>query len=294
MDRYYRKVPLNQLEQFKRFRKEHPLKKMVINGVDWEYLTAGELSGEPLLILPGALSTAESAWRTIIDLESLHYRLFIPSYPAKLDNMSALADGLAQILIRHGIHSTYVLGGSYGGMLAQVFTHQHPDMVSKLVLSHTYPPEKRRAHSVAPALRLFRALPMFMVKKMLRDRMTGVLPSKPSPELLLIAAQIRETVDTHFTRQAAMNTYLRMMDFDRMEYSPADLTDWNGKTLILLAEDDPTTPNSLRKELIALYPGAKVNLFKGGEQTTGILDSSEYTKMVEEFLDQNEIVSASE
>jgi pimeloyl-ACP methyl ester carboxylesterase len=286
MDRYYRKVPPKQLEKFKRFRQEHPLKKMVINEVDWEYLTAGELSGEPLLILPGALSTAESAWRPVIELESLHYRLFIPSYPAMLDNMRELADGLLQIFIRHGIHSTYVLGGSYGGMLAQVFTHQHPDMVSKLVLSHTYPPEKRRAQSVAPALRLFRALPMFMVKKMLRDRMTGVLPSKPSPELSLIAAQIRETVDTHFTRQAAMNTYLRMMDFDGMEYSPADLADWNGTTLIMLAEDDPTTPESLRQELIALYPGAQVHLFKGGEQTMGILDSSEYIKMVEEFLDQ--------
>jgi len=284
MDRYYRKVPAPQLDQFKRFRQEHPLKKMVINEVDWEYLIAGDLSGESLLILPGALSTAESAWRDITTLENRPYWLFIPSYPAKLDNMSALADGVAQMLIRHGIHSTYVLGGSYGGMLAQVFTHQYPAMVSKLVLSHTYPPEKRRADSVTPALRLFRALPMFVVKKMLRDRMTGVIPPKPSPELLLIAAQIRETVDRHFTRQAAINIYLRMMDFDRKEYTSADLTDWAGKTLILLAEDDPTTPEARRKALIELYPGATVHLTKGDDQSMGMLESGEYTRVVVEFL----------
>lgn len=284
MDKYYRKVPAARLEQFKHFRQEHPLKKMVINEVDWEYLVAGDLTGESLLILPGALSTAESAWRDITALENRPYRLFIPSYPAKLDSMSALADGLAQMLTRHGIHSTYVLGGSYGGMLAQVFTHQYPEMVSKLVLSHTYPPEKRRADSVTPALRLFRALPMFVVKKMLRDRMTGVIPPKPSPELLLIAAQIRETVDGHFTRQAAINIYLRMMDFDRKEYTPADLADWAGKTLILLAEDDPTTPEARRKALIELYPGATVHLTKGDDQLLSFLESGEYTRVVEEFL----------
>jgi pimeloyl-ACP methyl ester carboxylesterase len=284
MDRYYRKVPAAQLEVFKRFRQEHQLKKIVINEVDWQVLCAGDLTGEPLLILPGALSTAESAWRDIMALEDHPYRLFIPGYPAKLDSMSALADGVAQMLIRHGIQSTYVLGGSYGGMLAQVFTHQYPAMVSKLVLSHTYPPEKHRADSVTPALRLFRALPMFVVKKMLRDRMTGVLPPKPSPQLLLIAAQIRETVDRHFTRQAAINIYLRMMDFDRKEYTPADLADWSGKTLILLAEDDPTTPEARRKALIELYPGAVVHLTKSDDPSASMLESGEYTKLVEEFL----------
>jgi pimeloyl-ACP methyl ester carboxylesterase len=293
MDKYFHKVPPAQLEQFKSFRQEHPLKKAVVDEVNWEYLTSGDVSGQTILVLPGALSTAESAWRNIIELESRQYRLFVPNYPAELDNMGALADGLAQLLKRYGIHDTYVVGGSYGGMLAQVFTHQYPDMVGKLVLSHTYPPEKRRAQSVAPALRLFRALPMFMVKKMLRDRMTGIIPPKPSPELLLIAAQIRETVDKHFTRQAAINIYLRMMDFDRKEYTPADLAEWKGKTLIMLAEDDPTTPESLRNELIGLYPDATVHMFKGSDKATSILESEEYMGVIEEFFEKDELLSPS-
>ncbi|MFZ2097367.1 MAG: alpha/beta hydrolase [Anaerolineales bacterium] len=284
MDKYYRKVPPAHLEQLRRFRKEHPLRNVTIDSVKWEYLTAGNPSGEPLLLLPGALSTAESAWRTITSLEDGQYRLIVPSYPPEVDSMSTLADGLVEILTREGIQSTYVMGGSYGGMLAQVFTHKHPGMVSKLVLSHTYPPESRRANSVTPALRLFKRLPMFMVKKMLRDRMTGILPPKASPELLLIAAQIRETVDTHLTRQAAINTYLRMMDFDRQTYTPDDLANWPGKTLIMLAEDDPTTPESLRNELIGLYPGATVHLFKDSDRRIGILESSEYVSVMEEFF----------
>lgn len=284
---YYRKVPKQQVDQFMRFRREHPLKTVTIDSVTWEYLLAGSPSASPLLFLPGALSTAESAWRTISLLEQSHYYLLVPGYPPEVSSMEGLADGIAQILKQEGIQEAHIVGGSYGGMLAQVFVHRHPELVCSLVLSHTYPPVARRAKSIEPALRLFKLLPIVMVKRMLRQRMVGILPSKPSPELQLIAAQVRETVDTRLTRQAALSTYLRMMNFDRQVYSPDDLKNWSGKTLIMLAEDDPTTPADLRNELISLYPGAVVHLFKGSGHATSALDTAEYIKVMEEFLGVN-------
>jgi pimeloyl-ACP methyl ester carboxylesterase len=284
MKNYYHKVSPDQLQQFIRFREEHTLQTLELNGITWEFLTSGDPFGKALLLLPGALSTAESAWRTITMLENVKYHLLVPNYPAEMNSMTGLADGIAAILIRQGITSAYTVGGSYGGMLAQVFVHRHPELVTKLVLSHTYPPVSARAHSVEPALRMFRILPMFLVKKMLRDRMIGILPSKPSPELLLIAAQIRETVDSRLTRQAAINTFLRMIDFDQQTFTPSDLSDWQGKALIMLAEDDPTTPESLRKQLLSLYPAATLHLFKGSGHATAILESKEYIQVIDEFL----------
>jgi pimeloyl-ACP methyl ester carboxylesterase len=285
MNKYYHNVPPVQVDQFMRFRQVHPPRNVFINGVTWEYLIVGNSSGQPLLLLPGALSLAESAWRTIISLDQGKYHLIVPSYPPEVDSMTGLADGVAELLAQEGIQTTYVVGGSYGGMLAQMFTHCYPGMVTRLVLSHTYPPVNSRLKSVELALRLFKRLPMFLVRKMLRDRMTGILPPRPSPELLLIAAQIRETVDTRLTRQAALSTYLRMMDFDQQNYSPSDLATWQGKALIMLAEDDPTTPEPLRDALVALYPGAKLHLFSGSGHATGILESGEYIKVMEEFFD---------
>jgi pimeloyl-ACP methyl ester carboxylesterase len=284
MDKYYRKVPPAQLEPFMRFRREHPPEHFELNGITWEYLTSGNPAGQPLLLFTGALSTAESSWRTLTLLDQAKYRLICPSYPPEMDTMSGLADGIAALLAQLEVQSTYVVGGSYGGMLAQVFTRRHPDLVSKLVLSHTYPPVSARAHRVTPAMRMFKVLPMFLVKKMLRDRMIGILPSKPSPELLLVAAQVRETVDTRLTRQAALNTFYRMMDFDNQAFSPADMDGWPGKTLIMLASDDPTTPESLRKALLDLYPGARLHLFKGSGHATSILESNEYIQVLESFL----------
>ena len=287
MNKYYRKVPKEQLDQFMQFRQEHPLQTHQVKGITWEYLTSGDTSSQPLLLLPGALGTGDSSWRTFKLFEQVgKYRILCPSYPAEIDTMSGLADGIAEILATEGITQTFVVGGSYGGMLAQVFVHRHPALVNRLVLSHTYPPVSSRAKSVEPALRMFKVLPMFLVKKMLRDRMTGILPPRPTPELALIAAQIHETVDTRLTRQAAVNTFLRMIDFDQQEFSPSDLTEWQGKTLIMLAQDDPTTPEPLRKTLIGLYPGAGLHLFKGSGHATAILESGEYIQVMEKFFSE--------
>lgn len=288
MYKYYRKVPAEKLEQFMRFRQEHLPKHYEVERVNWEYLCSGDPTRQPLLLLPGGLSTAESAWRTFNLFDQGKYRIVCPSYPAEVDSMGMLADGVAAILVQEGINQLYVVGGSYGGMLAQVFTHRYPAMVRKLILSHTYPPVKERARKVDPALRLFRVLPLPLVKKILRAQMTGILPTNASPELLILAGQIHETLDTRLTREAALNTYRRMRDFDQQNFSPADLARWQGKVLIIFSEDDPTTPELLRKELLALYPGAATHLFSGSGHATAILESSDYIQVMESFLEEND------
>jgi pimeloyl-ACP methyl ester carboxylesterase len=285
MDRYYRKVPKDSVELIKHFRQEHTLTHTEINGISWEYILTGDPSGQPLLLLPGGLGTAESAWRLISLLDPKKYHLVCPSYPAEMDTMTALTDGIAEILERTGIQTTYVVGGAYGSMMAQVFIHRHSNMVTKLVLTHAYPPVISRIKSVDATLRLLRLVPMFMVKTMLRTQMTGRLPANPSPELLLIAAQIHETLDTRLTRQAAINTYLRMVDFDQQNFTFTDLDNWQGKTMIILAEDDPTTTEELRNELLALYPGASLHMLKGSVQTMALLETGEYIKVMEGFFE---------
>lgn len=286
MDKYYHKVPPDLVEKFTRFRESHPLKRFDLNGTNWEYIVGGDPSGQPLLLLPGGLSTAESAWRLITLLEPKKYHLVCPSYPSVIGTMTGLVEGIVQILGQEGIQSAYVVGGAYGSMVAQVFIHSHPEFVTRLVLTHAYPPVPGRIRNVNPALRLFRFMPMPVVRNMLRAQMTGRVPANPSPELSLIAAQIHETLDQHLTRQAAMNIYLRMADFDRQNYTFTDLDHWQGKILIILAEDDPTTTEQLRNELMALYPGAILHMLKGSIQTTALLETSDYIKVMEDFFEE--------
>ncbi|MGE5124223.1 MAG: alpha/beta fold hydrolase, partial [Acidobacteriaceae bacterium] len=243
---------------------------------------------QPLLVLPGALGTAESAWRILTLLEKEQFHLLCPGYPPQCDTMSSLAEGVAELLVHEGIVTTFVLGGAYGSMLAQVLTHRHPEMVEKLVLSHAYPPLASRVKSIHTSLRLFSVAPMFLVKRILRLQMTGRLPANPSAEMLVIEAQIHETIDTRLTRQDALNIFSRMSDFDRQQFSPADLVGWQGETLLMFEEDDPTTPEQLRQELLANYPGARVHMLSNTSQGKAILESGEYSQVLKAFFARKE------
>jgi pimeloyl-ACP methyl ester carboxylesterase len=284
MSDYYRDVPEEVLDKFNTFRQEHPLRQADIDGVAWEYILSGNTSGQPLVLLPGGLGTAESSWRMLTQLDEQKYRLVCPSYPGQVGSMDSLADGLAKILQQEGISSAYVVGRAYGSLLAQVFIHRHMDMTSRLVLIHAYTPLPKRANSVDPTLRILRLAPMFMVKNLLRGQLTGRLPINPPAELLLIAAQIRETLDTRIDRRAALNIYLRMADFDRQYFTFNDLENWPGKTLIILAKDDLTTTEELRNELMAFYPGASLCLLKDDSYDTPLLEIGEYVRVMEEFF----------
>ena len=248
-------------------------------------------SGQPLLLLPGGLGTAESAWRMISGLDPQKYSMVCPSYPAQIDTMTGLADGIAKILSVEGMESSFLIGGAYGSMLAQVFIHRQAGLVSTLVLTHAYPPLASRVKSVNPTLKLFRWLPMPMVKNIMRVAMTGRLSHNPPAELLLIAAQIRETLDTRLTRQRAMSTYLRMVDFDQQNFSYTDLEGWQGKTLIILAEDDRTTTEDLRNTMLAFYPGAKIHLLKGDIDAAALLETAEYVRVMEAFFEGKDDLS---
>jgi pimeloyl-ACP methyl ester carboxylesterase len=292
MDKYYRKVPPEVREKFMRFRQEHPVTLHEIDGINWEYIRAGNPAGQPILLLPGGLGTAESGWRMISGLDHQKYSIVCPSYPAQIDSMTGLADGIAKILTLEGVQTTYLIGGAYGSMLAQVFIHRQPDLVSKLVLTHAYPPQANRVKSVNPTLRLFKWLPMPMVKNIVRIAMTGKLPHNPPVELLLIAAQIRETIDARLTRQAAISTYVRMVDFDKQNFTYTDLDSWQGKTLIILSEDDRTTTEDLRNAMLAFYPGAQLHLLKGNIDSAALLETSEYIRVMEAFFEGQNITTA--
>lgn len=125
---------------------------------------------------------------------------------------------------------------------------------------------------------------MFLVKRILRLQMTGRLQADPTAELLIIAAQIHETLDTRLTRQAALNMFLRMVDFDQQTFKPSDLAGWQGQTLLIFEEDDPTTPEELRNALVADYPGARVHMISSSGRSKAILESGEYIQVFREFL----------
>ena len=287
IEKLYKDVPVEQVARLHRFRADYPHQRTTINGVEWEYLDTGRGS-RVLLILPGALGTAESGWQTIAHFAGLdggaRYRVISPCYLPTITTMAALVDGIAELLDRIGVSKAHVMGGSAGGFLAQVFVRRHPGKTDKLVVAHAGTPKPERGKKIAGALWWLRLLPMGLLRLIVRKRLGGLLP-QGAAEMAFVRAYLLEAVNFQLTKGSFINICRRGADFDlNYTFAPDDLADWPGEVLLIMADDDPSTPEPVRQAMQALYPQAKVHMFHGTGHAAAILKQEEYLSVIETFI----------
>jgi len=282
LNRLYLQVPEEQIERLLAFRRQYPPSTLTRNGVAWAYIRAG--SGEQaVLLLPGALALAEASWQTIIPF-SQKYTVIVPSYPP-VKTMAELVDGIAAILDYEGIQQVNIAGGSYGGLVAQVFVRRHPRKVRRLALSHTGFPDPQRGAALKKSLRLLNLLPWGMVRSVFKRRTMDLLPHD-HPEAALSEAFYAEMLDYRLNKPQLINVYTRAADLDlNYHFAPADLNAWGGRVLILLSDNDSTTPPELRQQLLDLYPQAQVHVFHGAGHDAPITRRAEYHAVIDAFFE---------
>ena len=267
------------MDRVGRFREEHPTKRAVIGGQEWEYIAAGK--GErALLLLPGALAVADSTWITLPHFED-RFRVIAPTY-APVSTMAELVDGIAGILDQEGIRTAAVSGGSYGGMVAQAFVRRHPERTERLILSHTMLPDPSKVPALERGVRLVGWLPEGLVRWIYKKRLMGLLPR--APEADEFRAYTLE-VTGRATKPGLLALYQRVADFlGNTHLRPDDLDGWPGRVLLLMSEDDPVTPAPAREAMKAMYPRAEVHLFSGGGHATALLQPERYFEVMDRFL----------
>ncbi|MBN1287533.1 MAG: alpha/beta hydrolase [Anaerolineae bacterium] len=281
----YESVPAAELEKLHRFRAQYPCQSVMIDGVTWRYIDNGE-GDIPLLVLSGALAIAEISWPTITRLAQ-HYRVIAPDY-SPVPTMDGLVDGLAGILDHVGVERAHVMGGSYGGMVAQAFVRRYPERSISLVASHTLYPDPALGQTLRKTLRFLRFLPAFALRSLLSRRLIGGLIEEGRPELVLLKAHSLEIVKYRLAKKDFMAIFRRTIDWSEKPYTPDDLKDWPGRVLLVLSADDPATPEPTRERLKSLYPGAQVHLFEGTGHASAVLRQDEYIGVMREFIDASD------
>ncbi len=82
-----------------------------------------------------------------------------------------------------------------------------------------------------------------------------------------------------------MNLYRVVADFDlNCAFAPQDLAGWPGKTLLMMADDDPATPRPVREAMRVLYPRAQIHLFHGTGHTASLFRQEEYFAALDGFI----------
>ncbi len=280
-DRTYRDVPRREVDELVHFRSTHPVKHTTASGIKWEYLVSG-LGSEALLILPGLLGFGEMSFQHIGAFEN-DYRVIAPSYPFELTTVAQLVDGVVAILDGEGVQHTHVLGGSYGGMVAQCLVRRYPQRVTSLVLSHTGGPKPDRADTNRRFITLLRLLPMSLLRVMLKGATRKALLSAPE-QIPFWAAYSNEMI-ARLRKADLIGRYQVAIDFDASSaFTPNDLKDWPGRILILEGDNDPIAEAPAREALKALHPQARIHTFHGSGHVASIAKLDEYVAVIKSFL----------
>lgn len=280
-DRRYVNVPYTDKDQLSRFRAAHPVKHAAVAGADWEYIVCGR-GTETLLILPGLLGIGEMSFNHILAFESEH-RVIAPTYPFAATTMPQLLEGIAGILDVEAIDRAHILGGSYGGMLAQCFVRRHPDKVSRLILSHTGGPNPERAKKNKRFMSVLRWLPTGVLRVMLRLATRQSLQDAPAQRAFWEAYS--DEMIARLTKSDLIARYQIAVDFDaRSGFTPSDLQGWPGRILILEGDNDPIAEAPEREALKVFHPQAQVYTFHGTGHIASIAKLDEYVSVIKRFL----------
>lgn len=285
--RFYTGVPETQRKQLQDFRNRFPYQTAEVNGMIWRYIDsgAGESALSParvVFVFAGGTSIAETSFQTLDHL-ARHYRVIAPDYPpvGKLDTLFSGAIGL---LDRLGVGQFSLMGGSYGGWMAQSFVRFCPDRIQKLVITAVGPPDPENSRQIEKMLPLLRLLPAALLRKMLLGTFKKLFKDE-NPNQSFLLAHLKEILYFRVQRADILTSMQRLVDQTKnTTFSPDDLKTWSGKILLLYGSEDPAATPEKRATIQALYPRAKMHIIQGADHTASVTHQEEYYRVIDTFL----------
>ena len=262
------------------FRVAAPLRRLQHGGVEWQYRAGGE-GRHGLLLLPGAVGDGD-AYFTLGPLLAPTHKLIAIAYPP-VDSLTPLLDGLRYILDREGIVSTDIVGGSFGGMIAQAFLQRFPQRTRRVVLSATGAARPERVASNERLSRVIGRLPVGVARALLRAIVRVTL--KPVSDDRAFWRAFYFHAIAVLSREELVARYALSADVDRHgPPSPAGRQEWTGAVLILEGDADRIAHAGARDSLKSLYPGARVHTFPGAGHAISAERRQEWAATIAEFL----------
>ena len=247
-----------------------------------------EVHGQgPPLVLVSGLNGLGAFWQPHLEALARDHRVVLhdhrgtgQSSPSRIDySIEQMAGDLVELLDHLEIGTADMVGHSTGGAICQVLGIDHPERVTRLVLSATWTAAdgyfRRLFELRADVLRAMgpegylRASLMFMrPPAWIRDHdatqneeIAAMVANFPVPEIML-------------SRIAAL------LKFDRR----ADLGRISAPTLVVAARDDMVTPIYYSEELAGLIPGAETAILETGGHFFPVSAAAAFRGLVLEFI----------
>lgn len=266
-------------------------KRILIAGLEWTYVTDGQ--GERAMLLFHGMVGGGDSMHSLIDAFKDRYCVIAPTI-ANTHSLDAMCHAVNAILDEENAGKAIVLGGSFGGTMAQAFFSRYKNRVEDLILLSTGAPDHKKGAINEKILKLFAPLPFSLMRKLMRMELSKRLVADETPEIAervkSLKARLKDYIERQMTREVYMSRMSLFVDFLKNEkYKPEDRAGWPGRILILESTDDPMINEKERGRLKATYPEAEVYTFNGAGHLITILKLDEMLDVVRKFLRENRI-----
>lgn len=261
-------------------------KKLVIGGIEWEYVTGGR--GERVvLLLHGATGGAETM-QWLAEPLGTEYRTITPTVTS-VQRLEQVCDALSVILDKEHVGRAVVFGGSFGGIVAQAFTKRYARQVEDLVLLATGVPDRELGAGTERLSKYLAYMPFPIMRALMKMEISRRLKVPAPPAEAARIESFRERLNDYFnhklTKEVMISRIALGTDFNKnWSFASADFDEWPGRVLIIESDNDPMIGAEARLRLRATYPRALVCTFEGAGHLIPLLKPEELIEVVRAFL----------
>ncbi len=255
-----------------------PTKKIIVDGVMWNYYTGGN-GTKTILFLHGMGGSYDLWWQQIAAFEK-DYKVISYTLPEEINSLKKASEGILAILKKEHVNKFYAVGTSMGGYITQYLVNLIPDSIEKAVFGNTFPPNTLIAQENATKSKVIPFLPEILISKLGEKKLNNeLIPASKNSKLLKAFLP-----SLPFSKKQFMNRYSVVID--PFTANPTSYKIKRIPKLIMESDNDPLIQPQLRKELKELYSDAKVYTFHNEGHFPYINASDEYNKVLHNFLNE--------
>ncbi|SKC76959.1 alpha/beta hydrolase [Maledivibacter halophilus] len=280
--------------EFERFNREYPLKSKKIGELTFHYRLGGK-GKEVLILLVGGLGISDAFYNHFKEFAK-YYTVLTFDYPIESDRNSVLSDGIAALVKSLGLGKAFLVGQSYGGLIAQIIAKRHPEIMKGLILSNTGCLDEgmdegakqlmmNRMKGLRKTILLTRFIPMSLFKGVFLKRMEKhfeqCTPDEKQYLLDLSRSMFSKLSNRHERHMCSLMADL----INEMNITRSDLAYLDKKVILLLSEDDHTFGDAVNRALIEMMPNPVICTDINGGHLALLLKIDLYIKTVCGFID---------
>lgn len=280
-------------QELEKFNIKYPLQTQEVNGEDFTF-RYHENGDTTLVLLTGGIGKSDLFY-SHFEAFSKYYSVVTFDYHNEFSINNELADAIVILLKQIGVSNVYLVGQSYGGLLAQVIVKRHPKMIQGLVLSNTGSLSKdmnqegrdcmlNMVNSMKKTVNLLKFLPMGLLKPVMRKNIAKKVATGSEKEKEYMNG-ITECMLSLLTKKHEVYMCNLMGDLtNNWDMTSEDFQSLKGRVLLILSEDDITFNDGVKESLIDIMPDPTVHTDISGGHLALFLKIEDYVEIVEDFM----------